>query len=428
MKVVTKPLPQPFRVQIVEDDLKYVETVMEKVWDEVKDQIDAPGFRKGQVPRSVAEKKIGLEPLYRSGLNVVLNKGLSESGLSVFEVLETAVEWHTDKQPLIMTVTCHLNPAVIAANYTDLKLDYKEMTVAETEVDSTLERLAFSEGSEIEVTGPVTDDNIAHVTFAILDPKTKKSLAIQKNYPARATPNRFGFEATLLTHIAGDKYEVPVTLPADYFNAPLRNKAVIIAVEVHKVVKLEIPPIDEALAVKIGYKSLSEMRAAIRTDLEKDKKKADSLTFRDAVLSLAISKTEFTPLPDNIVKKELDNILAATVDDTNRRMKTKLTIEQALSHMGITKEHWCIVNWQRGVRKVHLGMMLDYITQQNALTATNEEAEKELTAILPPNVDRKNVNMADVLLYVERRKAQEYLVDLVNKANQQQIQVGASNG
>ncbi len=415
MKTSVIPLPTPYRCQIIEDDRDYINALLDNVWNIAKDTIEINGFRKGEAPRTIAEKKLGVENLYKPALNQILEKGVKEAKLQVCEVKDVVVQWFTEKEPLQLFCIFILMPVVTNSDYKNLSVAHESLTVTEEEIANNLNRLAFSEADE---TPQEIADESSLVTLDVSIVKKDTSDLVGTQNDIQVKPGNaeiYGFEKSLIGKKNNEIYEFGVKLSDTFFAESLRNTEVIFKITVKKVVSLKIPEINDDLAKKIGFDSLQEMKDGIVKDLQKDKERASEIMYRDSVTNKLLAKTETTPIPDVLVKKELDTILANEVEQFSKQTKQKVTEEQYLSKVGVSKEQWTNINWVRAVKKIKLGLLLNYVIEKEGISVTDEECETELAVILPKSASNVQIDKVAFKEYITKKKAQDYLIALVDK-------------
>lgn len=417
MKTFVLPLPQPYRLQIIEDDRVFLEKVLDANWDLVKKDLEIPGFEKGGVPRSVAEKKLGPQVLYQFAIKQITDKGIAESKLNVCEITEIQIDWYTDKQPLVVYATCLLNPCVVRSEYEALEFDYEKLSISELEIESQLHRLALSEANEIPSSDSIVMDDLVTTDFVITDTITKEKLGEQVDYQFRPAKSIYGFESAVVSRKSGESFKAETEIPKEFFNDALRGRAVVYDVTIKKVAKLDIPPIDDRLAQLIGFTDLNALKTSLRKDIKKEKEKADDLLYKDALYTRILEKTEITAIPDSLVKRELDNMLHSQLIELSKKQGTQITSEVFFKKAGVTKEQWQMMYWGRAVRKIKLSLLLHYVFEKEKLSITEEERQKVIDRV-DSKIPRDQIDMTTIEDFLKKEKAQTLLLSkVVNKVS-----------
>lgn len=423
IRAVLQPLPQPYRLVIVEDDTERLMELYDTCWEETKENYELKGFRKGEIPRSVAEKKIGVEVVYKPVIDTLVAEAIKQTRTNFCELDDVAIEWQTDKKPLTIIARGFLFPVVESCEYHDMIANFERLLVTDEEINTMLQKAAYSEAeeSELETLEGVSEEDLSKVNvlvnFMMDDVEAEKVLANQTDYRIDPTKTIYGFEPLLANKKVGEVFEHKCTLPEDFFDAKSAGRQVQFQVKVVKIFTLELPEIDDKLAVKIGYENLEQMREMITRDLEETKKRTNEVLYRDHIMGLLVAKTKVTPMPDSMVKRELDMMLKGAVTNANKLQGSNITPEQFLSATNMTKEDWYNQHWAMARQKLLGNIALKHIAEQEGLTPTQDECDEMLEELLPKDmeIDKAKVNAQGLEEYVLLKKAQDFLIELIAK-------------
>lgn len=422
IRTTLQPLPQPYRAVLIEEDQPKVLKLLEDCWNETKESIELPGFDKGQVPRSIAEKKLGEVNLYKSVIDVLVKEGLIQIPERFCSIENVAVTWQTEKTPLVLTVYGYLTPKVIKCDYKSLASNYRRLMVSDEEINTNLLRVAYGEAEEIEIDPTVIKDYDINklqviIDFLMDDVEKQQIIASQKDFRVNLLKRDFGFEEAILEHKKDDMFQVNCTLPENFFNRELAGRKVSYQIKIVKIFTLKMPEINDDLARKVGYEDLATMRTFILTDLEAEKRKANGMLFRDHLMSLLVTQTETTPVPDALLKKETEIMLIGAVRNANRMQKTNMTVEEFLVAAKITQEDWDNSHWTLARKKLIGNLALEYLAEQEKIIPTEEECRKLLKEMLPENTDivEEKIDQVGLKHYALLKRAQDFLVNLYER-------------
>lgn len=422
MKTFLQPLPQPQRLILIEEDREKLEKLFQSHWEAVKDTIEVPGFEKGQVVQTLAEKKLGPEKLYRPIIDKLVAEGLSTAQINFVDIEAVSIEWQTEKTPLVIYVRGYLPPKVLDCDYKTIVSTHKKLLVTEAEIDSLLLRTAASEAEETEHEQvPEGDlDVVVVVDFIMDDVEKERIIANQPDIRVFLSKPVYGFEKDLIGKNIDDVFTTELTLPDDFIAKQFAGKKVSYQIKIKKIYKLDIPKLTDELAVKVGYSSLEDMREKIRKDLEKEKEKADEMLSKDHIMALLVAKTNYTPIPEGVISQELQTMLSNVVKQTNKMQGLQSTEEEYLAQAKITKEEWFNRNWDLAEKKVKGNLALLYIAEQEGIAPTEQECEEAFTKLLPEGAvpDKSKINPEGLKFYVTLLKAQERLLEIVEQNKQ----------
>ena len=167
---------------------------------------------------------------------------------------------------------------------------------------------------------------------------------------------------------AGEQVEIKVDFPADYFNPKLAGKPITFHVTVKEIRTEVLPPIDDALAQKLGpYQDLAQLTEAIRGNLASGYAKRGEQELNEQIFKALIERTDFE-LPETLVAHELNAIL----EDTERRFNHQnMTLEQ----VGLTRELISERYRPTAEHQVRRHLILDKIIRQENLSCSDEAVE-----------------------------------------------------
>jgi trigger factor len=136
----------------------------------------------------------------------------------------------------------------------------------------------------------------------------------------------------------------------------------------------KVPELNDEFAQGVGeYKTLEELRAKVRQDLEKHRQNHANEEFRDKLLVWLEDNNEFE-VPETLVVRQIQIRMQRLVRD--------------LSRQGINPER-LDVDWakiqedqrQQSVRDVKGSLILDYVAEQEKIETSPEEVEAEIERI-----------------------------------------------
>ncbi len=116
-----------------------------------------------------------------------------------------------------------------------------------------------------------------------------------------------GFEEQLVGAKGGEDREVKVTFPSDYPYEKLRDKNAVFKVTVKEVRKPSIPPVDDALATRLGLEGLSQLKDRVREQLAEEYGQISRQRLKRALLDKLDAAHDFE-LPPTLVQNEFDGI------------------------------------------------------------------------------------------------------------------------
>src|SRR5690606_13826958 len=100
----------------IEVPAEKVNAAIDEAFKKVVKKVQAPGFRKGKMPRKMFEKMYGVESLYNDALDIILpeayGNALDESGVEPIAQPEIEIDEMEQNKPLVFKARLTLKPEV----------------------------------------------------------------------------------------------------------------------------------------------------------------------------------------------------------------------------------------------------------------------------------------------------------------------------
>lgn len=352
----------------------------DKVLKDLAKNVNLAGFRKGKAPLSLVEKSVDQTILQREFLDHVVNDMYVEAATS--EKLrpvaqpEVSVTKFVPYSTLEITATVDVVGEVKLANYKKLKLAKKPVTATEKDVDAVLADLSTREATKNEVTRAAKEGDQVTIDFSGIDTNSGQPVngANDKDYPLVLGSNAFipGFEPELVGLKAGQVKTFDIKFPKDYGVAALQSKKVTFSVTVNKVEEVVAPKIDDKFAAKIGpFKTLAELKADIRKQVEAERNYQAAREYENELLSMLTDKST-AAIPELLVDGEIERM-----EDEEKRnlMYRGQTWQEHLAEEGVTEEEHHERQREMATKRVKSGLVLAEVAEVEQVTVTPEELD-----------------------------------------------------
>ncbi|MBV8170379.1 MAG: trigger factor [Candidatus Eremiobacteraeota bacterium] len=351
----------------------------------LSERLRIPGFRKGHIPRRIIEQHVGAEHIDHEAIEDVVpdvySKALEEHDLDPVEQPKIDLERVDDGRALKITATVAVRPQITLAPYTDIEVTSPSMNVDEREVDESLEVLR-KRAATLE---PVADRGVQAGDVVTLDytgridGETFEG-GTATDHTTEISPQRFipGFAEQLYGARAGERRTVTVTFPQEYKPDHLAGKTAVFDVLVRDVKQPVLAPLDDAFAKTVSdLETLAALRNEVRRRLERGAQARAREAVESALLRTLNQSNDF-PLPDVLVDRETESILADTQHQVERAGGTwqeylqerKLNEEQARANARADAE-----------RRVKSSLILEQIAKQEKIRVSGEDVDRELDSL-----------------------------------------------
>ena len=361
-----------------------IKPALDQAFNKVKKNLNAPGFRKGHMPRAVFNQKFGEEALYEDALNAILpaayEAAVAELGLDVVAQPKIDIQSMEKGQEWTLTAEVVTKPEVKLGDYKDLEVSVEATKeVTDAEVDEKIERernnlaeLIIKEDAA-ELGDTVVIDFVGSVDGVEFDGGKGDNFSLELG-SGQFIP---GFEDQLVGAKAGETVEVNVTFPENYQAEDLAGKDAKFVTTVHEVKTKEVPALDDELAKDIDeeVETLDELKAKYRKELEAAKEIAYDDAVEGAALELAVANAEIVELPEEMVHDEVHRAMNEFMGNMQRQ---GISPEMYFQLTGTTEEDLHKQYEADADKRVKTNLVIEAIAKAEGFEASDEEIEKEI--------------------------------------------------
>ena len=361
-----------------------IQPALDQAFNKVKKNLNAPGFRKGHMPRAVFNQKFGEEALYDDALNAILpaayEAAIAELGLDVVAQPKIDVKSIEKGQDWTLTAEVVTKPEVKLGAYKDLEVSVEaSKEVTDEEVDAKLESERKNLSELVVKEGAAENGDTVVIDFVGSVDGVEFDGGKGENHSLELGSGQFipGFEDQLVGSKAGDEVEVKVTFPEDYQAADLAGKAAVFVTKVNEVKAKEVPALDDELAKDLDdeVETLDELKAKYRKELEAAKEIAFDDAVEGAALDLAVENAEIVELPAEMVEDEVHRAMNEFMGNMQRQ---GISPEMYFQITGTTQEDLHKQYEADADKRVKTNLVIEAVAAAEGFDATEEEIQKEI--------------------------------------------------
>ena len=361
-----------------------IQPALDQAFNKVKKNLNAPGFRKGHMPRAVFNQKFGEEALYDDALNAILpaayEAAIAELGLDVVAQPKIDVKSIEKGQDWTLTAEVVTKPEVKLGAYKDLEVSVEaSKEVTDEEVDAKLENERRNLAELVVKEGAAENGDTVVIDFVGSVDGVEFDGGKGENHSLELGSGQFipGFEDQLVGAKAGDEVEVKVTFPEDYQATDLAGKAAVFVTKVNEVKAKEVPALDDELAKDLDdeVETLDELKAKYRKELEAAKEIAYDDAVEGAALDLAVENAEIVELPAEMVEDEVHRAMNEFMGNMQRQ---GISPEMYFQITGTTQEDLHKQYEADADKRVKTNLVIEAVAATEGFDATEEEIQKEI--------------------------------------------------
>lgn len=363
-----------------------VEKGLDQTYNQIKGNLDIPGFRKGRVPRKLFNQRFGEESLYEDTLNDIFPAEFAKvideiEGEMVGQPAIKDISW--DKgEDWELTVSLSLEPEVELGQYKDLDVEKQNRELEENAVETELEKRQ-EEFKELIIKDSAAEDG----DTVVIDYEGSVDGELfeggsANNHSLKLGSNSFipGFEEQLIGAEPDSEVEVTVTFPEDYQEEALAGKEAVFEVKVHEVKEEELPELDDDLAQDIDedVETLDELREKIHEELKTAMEaQADEAKDEEAIKK-AVDNAEIEEIPEAMIDEEVERQLEMFYNNLQQNGMEK---EMYFQITGSSEEELKEQFEDGAGESVKTNLVLERIVEEEELKASEEEQEEEVKSL-----------------------------------------------
>lgn len=361
-----------------------IQPALDQAFNKVKKNLNAPGFRKGHMPRAVFNQKFGEEALYDEALNAILpaayEAAITELGLDVVAQPKIDVKSIEKGQDWTLTAEVVTKPEVKLGEYKDLEVSVEvSKEVTDEDVDAKLENERKNLAELVVKEGAAENGDTVVIDFVGSVDGVEFDGGKGENHSLELGSGQFipGFEDQLVGSKAGDEVEVKVTFPEDYQATDLAGKDAVFVTKVNEVKAKEVPALDDELAKDLDdeVETLDELKAKYRKELEAAKEIAFDDAVEGAALDLAVENAEIVELPAEMVEDEVHRAMNEFMGNMQRQ---GISPEMYFQITGTTQEDLHKQYEADADKRVKTNLVIEAVAAAEGFDATEEEIQKEI--------------------------------------------------
>ena len=290
-------------------------------------RVNAPGFRKGKLPRAVFNKMYGEEALYQDAVDAVLpaayTKAIDELKVSPLAMPDIDVKEISKENGVSFEAVVTVKPNVELGEYKHLGIKKEEVEVTDADVEERLERLLSNQAEWQIKEGEAKKGDIVVIDFKGFIGDKAFEGGEAKGYELELGSGSFipGFEDQLEGKVAPVDTEVNVTFPENYQVADLAGKEAKFEVTIHDVKEKVLPELTDEFVKEFSKEAAStvaEYKEKLRGEIKVQKEEAAAKAYSDKVISTAVENAKLT-VPTKLIDQEVNSMFEQFAGNLSRQ-------------------------------------------------------------------------------------------------------------
>ena len=358
---------------------------VKKAFNKIAKNVSINGFRKGQAPKALIEKRVSDNERFITAVddnaNVWMRTALEAEKLVPISQPQLDIK-AVDANGVELVFTFAVMPEVKLGDYKGLEYNLDEVAVSDEEVDAELNRMREQYAEVQTKDGAAAEGDTVNIDYEGFKDDVAFDGGKGTNYDLVLGSHSFipGFEEKLVGVKAGEEKDLNLTFPENYHAKDLKGAAVVFKVKVNEVKTKVLPEVNDEFAKDVnaaGVETVADLKNMIRTRIE-DGKKSQAENKADTALMDKLVENAEIDLPEVLIEEEVNNQIQQLAQQISQY---GMNFNQYLSMMGKKIEDVRAEYTDNATKTAKLRLILEEIAKVEALEPTEEDLENEYNNI-----------------------------------------------
>ncbi len=350
---------------------------LKKAFNKLSKNLELKGFRKGQVPETLAKKYIKEEATWYEAANELSNdafkEALEEHNVDLIDQASMDLK-DINGENVTFVFSCPVKPDVTLGDYKSLKYEVGEVSVSDEEVEERINSVREKKAElELKEDGVVEDGDVAVIDYEGFKDEKPFDGGKADNYELTIGSHTFipGFEEQLIGMKSEEEKDIEVTFPEDYHADELKGAKTVFKVTVHEIKKKVIPALDDEYVASRkleGVSTVEEYREYVKKKIYEnrlDEAKADAE--KDLVNAFCDQCT--VNIPQSMIDKEVEDL----INEQAQRMSYQgISFDQYMKILGTNLENIKKEVEPEATTRVKSILCLEQLAKEEKLEASEE--------------------------------------------------------
>ncbi|MFH1760355.1 MAG: trigger factor [bacterium] len=310
----------------VEIPAEEMEKEFNKNLSKYRRELQIPGFRPGKVPMNYVMSRFGKAirgEVVEKAIEENYKKALDEN--KIIPVNQAKIEdiKAEENSPLVFKAVVEIEPDIELKDYKGLGIRPEVKQITDKEINEVLESIRDNLAKKVPVERSIKNGDLVELDYkkVIFDGEEQKEYENPKEALEIGKSQTRDFDKELIGLNSGEEKAITVDFPEDYANKKLAGKKAEFLVYIKSIKEKVLPKLDDELAKDTGnYKSLDELKAKIKADLEDEEQKKAFKEAGDKVIDAIIEKNSFD-VPESMVENYLSYKIQELTEVYNLEIK-----------------------------------------------------------------------------------------------------------
>lgn len=383
-----------------------------KAFNRIAKEVSIPGFRKGNVPKAMIEKRIPRSAVYEQAIDDNIQNwfqsALEECGIRPIAQADSNVK-SVSEDGVELAFTVKVEPEAELKDLSDVKYEVKLEEVTDKDIENEINRIRERYAENEEVEGPAEEGDTVDINYVGKKDGVPFEGGSANDYKLKLGSHTFipGFEEGLIGAVKGEEKELTLKFPEDYHSADLAGADVVFEVTVNDVTRQVLPEVNEEFVEDQNIPNVDtveQFREHIRTRLtDTAKRNAEAAAENDMMEAFAAAVD--VEVPEEMIEEEANSQVQ---QQATQLQQYGMSLSGYLQMLGQTAEQFKESFREQAEKTNRVRLGLKALAKREGFVASDEELEKKFQEI----ADMYNMAVDQVKQYVQRETLRQ---DLANE-------------
>jgi trigger factor len=368
----------PTRVRLaIEVPFAELEPSLRKAYREIAQQVTVPGFRKGKVPASVIDQRVGRGTVLNEAVQEAIPDNIlaavREHEVKTLGRPEVEITEFNDGEALRFTAEVDVRPEINVPDLSTIEVTVDELKIDDSEIDEQVNSLRERFATLKTVERPAQEGDYAQIDLAatVNGEEVPGGTASNISHEVGSKQLLPGLDEALVGLSAGDS----TTFVTQLVGGDFAGQEADVSVTVRSVKEKQLPELDDEFAqLASEFDTLDELRNDLRERVTRSKQVEQIYAARDKALEQMVASAD-VPAPEGVVRDEVESRKQAMVDQLER---IGASLEEYLSAEEKTEEQIDAELAEAATEGVKIQLLLDTLADAEDVQVSDDEFGHEI--------------------------------------------------
>ncbi len=397
---------------------------MQKAAEHISEHSKIEGFRPGKAPYDIVKSRFGEQAILEEASDSIVRKNyfqaIKDNILQTISQPKIEITKMAPGNPFEFKATVAMLPEVALGGYKNLGLKKETTAVTDEQVEKVLHDLSKMQSKEALTDKSATAKDKVLVDMEML----KDGVAVEggnaKNMAVYLAEQHYipGFNDELAGLKKGDEKNFSLTFPESHYQKHLANAKVDFKVRVNDVYEITPPEINDDFAKALGQKSITDLNALIRKNIEAETAMKDNERWEAVILNKIVESAKFGDTPEILINEEAHKM----VHELEHNIEHEgMKFDDYLKSVNKKESDLMLEFAPEAVKRIKIALAIRAISKTENITADDKEVAEEMEKLMNAYKDnpemQKQIREPGFADYLRTRIENRKTLDLIKKNN-----------